>query len=152
MLYFFLILLLLFLESSQFSFLLIISTTKQNIDPSRVNYQVRANYRSGIYQPERPERPERWGERTLTTTSVCCSPWGRTVGGTRPGLAGLIQTKCRDWRPESGQEFSRILKSWNFIKFYYQTLRWFSSVQEQRVERGFRIDGCSSSQLQNKNS
>ena len=45
--------------SSPFSFLLIISTTKQNIDPSRVNYQVRANYRSGIYQPERPERPER---------------------------------------------------------------------------------------------
>ena len=94
---------------------------------------------SAVYQPER------WGERTLTTTSVCCSPRGKTDGGTwlRP-----LSTVNGVW--------PRIFDNFEVLKFYQVllsniTMMLLGTGSTGWDERGFRIDGCSSSQLQNKN-
>lgn len=71
--------------SSPFSFLLIISTTKQNIDESQLSGRDQAT-NTGRVRSFGVSQPGRWRERTLPMTSVCCSPRGKTAGGTRTGV------------------------------------------------------------------
>ena len=74
--------------SWHFSFLRIISTTKQNIDESQWSGGDQTTNTGRVCSSGFPGL--RGGERTLTLTSVCCSPPGKTGGETRtgPGLTG----------------------------------------------------------------